>query len=184
MQELLNLWLPVLVSSIAVFFASFLAWMVVGHHKPDWRELPDERRVGELLQNAGVQPGRYLFPLAQNREQMADPVKQQLLKSGPWGTINLFPAAPAMGRNLILTWLFYLTTSLFVAYLGTLALEPGATFLQVFQVTGTAGILAYCFGFVPNAIWFGTPLRAVLMDVLDGLTFGLLTGAVFGILWP
>ena len=74
-------------------------------------------------------------------------------------------------------------TSFFIAYLGTLALEPGADFLKVFQVTGTAGILAYAFGFVPNAIWFGTHCRPLLMDIIDGVCFGLITGAVFGMLW-
>jgi hypothetical protein len=51
-------------------------------------------------------------------------------------------------------------------------------------VTGTAAILAHCFAFMPNNIWFGTPKRAILMDVLDGVVYGLITGAVFGALWP
>jgi hypothetical protein len=37
---------------------------------------------------------------------------------------------------------------------------------------------------MPNNIWFGTPKRAILMDVLDGVVYGLITGAVFGALWP
>lgn len=184
MNELLSLWLPILVSSIAVFFASFLAWMVIGHHKPDWQEMPNEKLACEHLRNSGLKPGRYMFPMCQTPEQMKDPVKMELQKTGPWGTINLWPAAPNMGRNLILTFSFYALTSVFVAYLGTLSLEPGAGFSPVFQVTGTAAILAYCFGFIPNAIWFGTPLRAVLMDLADGLAFGLITGCIFGLMWP
>ncbi len=46
--------------------------------------------------------------------------------------------------------------SFLIAYLATLALESGASFSKVFQVTGTLGILAYAFGNVPNTIWFGT----------------------------
>lgn len=88
------------------------------------------------------------------------------------------------GKNLGLTFVFYLVTAVFVGYLGTLALKPGAGFSKVFQVTGTAAILAHCFAFMPNNIWFGTPKRAILMDVLDGVVYGLITGAVFGALWP
>jgi len=36
------LWLPVVLSGVAVFFLSFLMWMVVGHHKSDFGKTPDE----------------------------------------------------------------------------------------------------------------------------------------------
>ncbi|MCX7389024.1 MAG: hypothetical protein DWI22_09475 [Planctomycetota bacterium] len=71
-----------------------------------------------------------------------------------------------------------------IAYLATLALEPGATFSKVFQVTGTSEILAYPLGNVPNTIWFGTHHRAILMDLIDGVFFGLITGLIFAAFWP
>jgi hypothetical protein len=86
-----------------------------------------------------------------------------------------------MGRNMALTFAFYMIVSLFIAYLGGLALDKGATFLEVFQVTGTAGILAYCCGGIPNAIWFQ---QKFLSNFCDGIAYGLLTGAIFGALWP
>jgi hypothetical protein len=184
MSELAGLWLPILTSAVAVFIASFLAWVVIGHHTPDWQELPEESGTMEFLQKSGIRPGQYLFPLARTKGQMADPAKQQRMASGPWGTVNIWARPVNMGRNLLQTFTFYLVTSFFIAYLGTLALDPGAGFSRVFQVTGTAGILAYAFGIVPNAIWFGTHLRALLMDIFDGVSFGLITGVVFALLWP
>ena len=115
---------------------------------------------------------------------MENETKKALVASGPWGTINVWRGAPNMGRNLALTFLFYFVTAVFVGYLGTLALEPGAGFSKVFQVTGTAAILAHCFAFMPNNVWFGTPKRGVLMDVLDGGVYSLITGAIFGAMWP
>ena len=35
MVELTSLWLPILLSTVALFFLSFLAWTVLPHHKPD-----------------------------------------------------------------------------------------------------------------------------------------------------
>jgi len=184
MSELAALWLPILLSSIAVFFASFLAWVVIGHHVPDWREIPEEGKVVDFIRAQGMRPGQYVFPMARSKEAMADPEKQQRMTSGPWGTLNVWSHQVNMGSNLLKSFTFYLVTSFFVGYLGTLALDAGATFSKVFQVTGTAGILAYAFGHVPNSIWFGTHRRPMLMDILDGVCFGLLTGLIFAAFWP
>ena len=42
MVTLVDLWLPILGSAVAVFFISFTMWMVLPHHKGDWKPLPDE----------------------------------------------------------------------------------------------------------------------------------------------
>ena len=42
MELLSTLWLPIVLSGVALFFASFLAWMVLPHHKGDFIKLPDE----------------------------------------------------------------------------------------------------------------------------------------------
>ncbi len=58
------------------------------------------------------------------------------------------------------------------------------TFAKVFQVTGTAGILAYCFASFPNDLWFQKKRRAILTGWIDGVVFALITGAIFASLWP
>lgn len=184
MDELSALGIPILVAGISVFIASFFAWVVVGHHRSDWSELPEEEKTVEMIQRSGAKAGQYLFPMTRTKEQMNDRVKQDRLQSGPWGTVNVWARPANMPRNLLHSFIFYVTTSFFVAYLGTLALDPGASFSKVFQVTGTAGILAYAFGGIPNAIWFGTHFRAAMMDVIDGICFGLITGLVFAFMWP
>lgn len=52
MDELLDLWLAIVVSAVIVFVASFLAWMVLGHHKGDWKGLPDEDTFAALWPEA------------------------------------------------------------------------------------------------------------------------------------
>lgn len=185
MSELGGLWIPIVVSAIAVVFASVAARVIIGHHNADWKDLPEEEATAEHLQKSGTAPGMYLFP-GRRRKLTTDleELRQQRMNSGPWGTVNIWARQPSIGRQLLQTLTFCLVTSVVVGYLGTLALSSGAQFMQVFRVTGTAGILAYAFGGVPNAIWFGTHLRSAVMDVIDGVCFGLITGVVFGLLWP
>ena len=42
-----------------------------------------------------------------------------------------------------------------------------------------SAVMAYCLGMIPNAIWFGRTPRSVVMDVIDGVAYGLITGAIF-----
>ena len=54
MFPLIALWLAVLLSTVIVFFASFIVHTVLSYHKSDYRKLPDEDRIIDALRNAGV----------------------------------------------------------------------------------------------------------------------------------
>lgn len=151
--------MPILVSAAGIFFASFVSWVIIGHHNPGWAILPDEAANVIKLKNLYLPAGRYIFPCARTKQDMEDEAKTSVLASGLWGTINIWSGPPNTGRNLGLTFLFYLVTAIFVAYLGTLALEPGTGFRYALQVTGPASVLAHCFAFMPNNTWFGAPRR-------------------------
>lgn len=179
-----SLWLAILVASVAVFFASFLAWMVVKHHDKDVQALPDEKALTNHLNTLSLRPGFYMWPNCANREDMNSQEFKERYAKGPWGNLTVIPQQPSFGRNLLLTFLCYVIVSVFVAYLTGQARGPGAGFMEVFQVAGTAGILAYCAGSIPNAIFFGKPGRFVLTDFVDGVVHGLVTGVVFAWLWP
>jgi hypothetical protein len=60
MIPLTALWLPILLSAVIVFFASFIMHMLLAYHKSDYRKLPDEDRVTDALRNAGVTRGASL----------------------------------------------------------------------------------------------------------------------------
>lgn len=84
---------------------------------------------------------------------------------------------------MVVTFLIYLVVSCLIAYAGYTAL-PHATHSKAFQITGTMGILAYTFAFLPNMIWFQGSKTAMVMAVVDGLIQGLGTGTVFAAFWP
>jgi hypothetical protein len=89
-----------------------------------------------------------------------------------------------MGGKMAATFIVYLVVSTLIAYLTRVALPGAADFARVFQIAGTAGILAYCFSFIPNAVWFGAYKRTIIASVIDGIFFGLITGAIFAWRWP
>jgi hypothetical protein len=183
MTSLIDLWLPILVSSVVVFFASFLAWMVLPHHKPDIQFLDDEDAFAGALKNQAIKPGCYMFPGCDPASMKTDEGKARF-KAGPWGTLSLQASPPNFGRNLGLVFAFYVVVSVFVAYIAHFSLHPGDGFMSVFRVAGVAGIACYCLGFIPGGIFFGRSVRSMAMDLIDGVVYGLLTGAVFGMLWP
>ena len=92
--------------------------------------------------------------------------------------------APTMGGKMVATFIVYLVVSTLIAYLTRVALPGTAPFARVFQVAATAGILAYCFSFLPSAIWWGSYKRTIVANVIDGIIYGAITGAIFAWRWP
>jgi hypothetical protein len=184
MVALSSLWLPIVLAAVVVFIASFLAWVVLPHHKKDWIGIPDEGGFIDAMRNINVPPGQYIFPFCPDPSALKDPEKKARWEQGPYGTLTVWAGKPNMPRNLILTFLFFLLANVFVAYLASRTVPMTAEYLDVFRVTGVAAILAYCFAFIPNAIWFGRSLRSVVTDVIDGVIYGLLTAGIFAWLWP
>ena len=189
MSELIGLWLPILVASVAVFFLSGLFWQGPLHHKADINMLPKDKedKLFALFRELGIDPKFYMFPNWESiqTKDKAEKAKayEQWLK-GPFGTLTIQPGAPSYAKNLGLTFVSYLAVSVLVAYLSTLALEPGAGFTPVFQFAATAGVLGYTFAIWPGSLFFGKPKRLLLLETVDGVLYGLLTGAVFALLWP
>jgi hypothetical protein len=182
--QLPELWLPILLSAVAVFIASALAWMVLPHHKKDIQFAPDEGPLLEGIARAKLKAGQYMFPTCTSAKDLKDPQVKARWDAGPWGMILLRGTKPNLARNLVSAFIFYLVVGVFVGYLSALALDSGAPFRSAFRVAGTAAVIAYCLGGIPNAIFFGRSARAVVMDTIDGIVYGLITGAIFGWLWP
>src|SRR4030095_5196033 len=126
MIPLTALWLPILLSPVIVFFASFIIHMVLGYHKSDYRKLPDEDRVTDALQGAGVTvASAYLFPYWSLKEMKSAPVIEKF-KRGPVGLLTVLPSGPpAMGKNMVQWFLYCVVISIFAAYLSGRLLAPG-----------------------------------------------------------
>jgi hypothetical protein len=175
------LWLPIIVSGVALFFASWAAWMLLPHHKPEWRGLPNEASVMDMLRNASVPPGQYTFPHAASQAECHTDEFKRRVADGPSGTLTIWNKPPNMGVNMLCTLLFFVIANFVIGYLTGIALDPGESFMKVFRFAGTAGILTYGTANILNGIWFG---RKMVADIIDGVAYGLITGLIFAALWP
>ncbi|MFG0292042.1 MAG: hypothetical protein ACF8MJ_02690 [Phycisphaerales bacterium JB050] len=184
MAFITELWLAILLASVACFILSSLAWTALPHHNNDFNALPDFDGFTDVLKSQNIKPGVYMFPYCEDQKQMTTPEFQDVYSKGPWGMLNLWASKPTMGANLILTLVYFMIVSALIGYVGFESLGTGAGALRVFQITGTVGALAYCASGILNTIWFRVPVRNVLMGLMDGLAYGLATGAVFAWLWP
>lgn len=187
-MDLLYLWLPILLSAIAIWFISTIGTMALPHHKHDWINLPDppagEDAFMDDLLKRGITPGNYLFPDLRGREAIKSPKVEKALKQGPVGHLSIWKTPVTMGDKMLGAFIVHLIVAILIAYLTRLALPGPAPFAKVFQFAATAGILAYSFSFIPSALWFGAYKRTIIASIIDGIVFGLVIGAIFAWRWP
>lgn len=184
MDLLLPLWLPILLSAAAVWIASAIVWMALPHHKGDFRGLPNEDGFMDYIRKSGIKPGNYGFPDCHDRAAMKSEKVQKAWEEGPVGHLCVWQTPLTMGGKMAATFIVYLIVSTLIAYLTRVALPGPTAFAKVFQVAATAGILAYCFSFIPNAIWWGSYRRTIVANVIDGIAYGVITGIIFAWRWP
>lgn len=185
MVSLTALWLPILLSAVFVFVASSIIHMVLGYHGSDYGKLPGEDDVGAAMREAGVQPGTYVLPHCKSPKDMGSPEMIEKYKRGPVALVTVTPnAPPAMGKLLAFWFVFCLVIGVFAAYLAGRTLGPGAEYLAVFRIAGTTAFLGYSAAEPIASIWKAQPWSVTLKHVFDGLIYALLTGGVFGWLWP
>jgi hypothetical protein len=204
MDFLTHLWLPILLSGLAVWFVSAICWMAIGHHNNDNLVIPDENRLIDLLKSIKLPPGNYQFPDYRKCKEVPKEQRRAamdaMFKSGEMGQLRVW-ADMNMGVNMFLTFSFFLVTSFVLAYFGWAVLPHGGsmattvgdtrismglgpTFANVFRFFTTAAVLAYCFATFPNDLWFQKSKRGMLMNFIDGVIFSLITGAIFAYFWP
>jgi len=184
MVSLSALWLPIVLSAVIVFVASSVMHMVLPYHKNDYQKLPDEDKVLPVLRAAGLKRGLYIFPFTTHKD-MKSPEVIEKYKQGPVGMMTVFPSGPPVMPKFLGLWLGYcLIIGFFVAYLAAHTVVPGAHYLRVFRVVGTAAFLGYGLGHISDGIWKGQTWSSTIKEVIDGLVYALLTAGTFGWLWP
>jgi hypothetical protein len=180
-----SLWLPVVVSAVAVFVASALAHMVLKYHRNDFRALPDEDAVAEAMRKSPPAPGQYVIPHCADPSKMKDPEVQARYARGPVAIVTVLRSGtPNMGKYLALWFGFTLLVAFVAAYVARHTLPAAADGLNVMRITGTVAFVGYAFGAVRDAIWKAEPPANMLREVADSVVYGVITGLVFRWLWP
>ena len=176
-----SLIVPIVVSAVALFIASFLSWMVLQLHKQDWVTLAQEDKFLEAVRGCDLALGSYAFPGCSSPEEMKSEEFVRKMEAGPCGFMTV-TGRVNMGRNLGLTFLYFLVASFCLAYLTTLAVKPPATdFMKVFRFVSTAGFMTFFAAIVPHAIWFKC---RIVGHLIESIAYAAIIGAIFAAMWP
>lgn len=179
------LWLPIVLSAVAVFIVSSVVHMVLKYHASDYVRLPDEDAIRAAIRAAKPEPRQYMFPHCDSMQELQTPEMKQKFIDGPVGILTIRPSGEwSMGPSLAQWFGFSLVISALVAYAAAHALPAGTPYLGVFRVVGTIAWLGYAGASVPASIWMGRPWSVTAKEVFDGLLYGLVTAGMFGWLWP
>lgn len=183
MVPLTALWLPILLSAVFVFIASSILWMALPFwHNRDYKRIANDKPFVDAT--VPLESGQYIYPWLDWKTMT--PEQKSAAFSGPAGFLIVrnpnkfsFPGA------LLQYFLYCLFVSFVIAYLASRVLPAGARYLDVHQVAGTAGFLAWALGSnIADSIWYGRPWSATLKHFIDGIIFAFLIGGTFGWLWP
>lgn len=182
MDFLMDLWLPILLSAVALHFASFMAWVILPHHFSDKKKLEQEDKVMDLVRELNIPPGNYMFPYVNTKQEQGSKEYQDKYNAGPTGLLDVYPKI-SMGANLAWTFVYFLVTATVIGYITHVACDPENTreFIKVFRFAGTVGILTYASSGMLNRIWFKARM---ITDFIDGIVFGLILGLIFAALYP
>lgn len=185
MVSLFSLWLPILLSAIAVFLASSIIHMVFTYHRSNFSKLPDEETFRDSVRPLNISPGEYMYPYAGSPKAMESEEYQSKMNQGPVGMMTVMPNGPyAMGKNLMMWFLYSLLVGVFVAYICSISLAVGSDYLKVMQIAGVSAFSGYALALLQNSVWWARAWSTTFKFMFDGLVYALLTGGIFGWLWP
>ena len=185
MVHITALWLPIVLSALIVFIASWVMHVLLPYHWSNYKEVPGEDEVRRALRGQNVPPGDYVIPYAGSSRAMAAEPYVAKRKEGPVLVMTVMKEGPvAMGKELLQWFVYCLLISVFAAYIAGHALGPGAHYLSVFRFAGATAFIAYALSDIPRSIWYHQSWSTTLKYAFDGLVYSLLTAGVFGWLWP
>ena len=174
--------LPIVLSTVALFIASFLSWMVFQLHKKDWSPVEKEDDLMAAIAAFHLPVGSHMFPFAKSNECMKSETFQKKYAAGPRGILTIMPTAN-MGALLGQTVLYFLGVSFLLAYLASIAFhnQTDTSFMDVFRFVFTAGFMTFFAAILAHSIWF----RArIVGHLIESLAYAAIVAVLFASLWP
>lgn len=185
MVPILSLWLPILLSAVAVFVISSIIHMLLPYHRSDYGELPEEDKVMEALRSFNIPPGDYVMPCPKSIKNMKTSEFIEKRTKGPAAFMTVVPSGePKMAMGMFLWFAYSIVVGIFAAYIAGRALAPGAEYLSVFRFAGATAFIGYSLALLQNSIWYKKSWITTFKSIFDGLIYALFTAGFFGWLWP
>ncbi len=185
MEYVTHLWLPVLITAVAVFIASSLIHMVFKWHNSDYKKLSNEDAVRDAIRAGSPSPGQYVVPYCADMKDMQNEAMQQKYIAGPIGMLTLRKnGPPSIGGSLIQWFVYVLVVAAIAGAMAMRVFGVGGNAHGAGHLVGLVSFLTFTGGSVQMGIWMGKPWGSVIKDVLDGLIYATIGCLVFTWLWP
>ncbi len=180
------LWMPIVLSAVAVFVVSSLLHMVLAFwHAGDYLKVPSQDGVMDALRPFAIPPGDYMMPRSGGMQEMRTPEFQEKMSKGPVIFMTVMPnGMMGMGRSLSLWFVYTLVISAFAAYVAGRALPVGADYMRVFLFVCITAFLGYTAALWQAFIWYHKAIGTTIRSTIDGLIYAALSAGIFGWLWP
>ena len=183
MLSLSQLWLPIVLSAVAVFVASSIIHMASPWHKGDYPKMANEDAVSDALRPLAIPPGDYFFPRPDSMAAMKSPEYLERLNRGPSVLMTVLPNGYRPMGPIFVQWFVYLlVVSLLTA--ATLVVLPGeARAAIVFHQAALVSFAAYALALWQLSIWYRRSWNITLKSTVDAAIYAALTGWVFCWWW-
>ena len=143
MVSLASLWLPILLSAVAVFVASSIVHMVLPHHRSDYNKVPSEDALMDALRAANLAPGDYLVPHPGSPAHMRSEEYKTKVNRGPVAMLTVMTGFFAMGKRFAQWFAYILVVGGITAYVARYSLPFGSGPRGVFRIVGLVAFAAY-----------------------------------------
>lgn len=183
MDTLAALWLPILLSAVAVFVLSSLLHMVLPWHRNDYPKMPNEQAAMDALRPLAIPAGEYMVPRPETRQALRSAEFLDRVNRGPVFMLTMWPNGMAgMGKALVRWFVYDLVVAALAGHIAWAAAPAGLP--RVFHVIALTAFMGYSVALWQMSIWYHRPWRTTLKGTVDGLIYGMATGGVFVWLWP
>jgi len=185
MTSVLTLWLPILLSAVAVFILSSIIHMLSPWHKNDYGRVPSEDALRSCLAPLAIPPGDYMVPRPESRDDMKSPEFAEKMRTGPNLIMTVLPTgAWSMTTNLIQWFLYLILVGMFAGWVAGSALPAGADDFLVGHFVAITAFIGYTLALWQMSIWYHRSWGTTIKATFDGLIYALITAAIFCWLWP
>lgn len=185
MESIVALWLPIVLSSVAVFLVSSVLHMLFTYHNSDYKTIPSEDKIMDDLRKYNIPPGDYMIPYCSANKERNTPEFKEKMNKGPVMVTTVFPTGQmGMGSSLALWFVYSLISGMVCAYVAWHAAVPGEHYYLVFRIVAGTAFAAYSLALMQNSIWYKKSWSATIKSMIDGLIYALITAGIFGWLWP
>ena len=87
-------------------------------------------------------------------------------------------------RNLSLWFAYLVVVGIFAAYVTSRALPAASAGGEVLRFVSTTAFMGYAVALWQMSIWYQRSWGTTIKATIDGLIYGLVTGAIFMYMWP